>query len=67
MLNIGMMDNTPTGKLVRNAMLAFAEFERNMIVERIGEGKAIARQNPGFKEGRSPKYGRAQLKHALEL
>lgn len=66
-LNMGMMDNTPTGKLVRNVMLAFVEFERDMIVERTGEGKAIARQNPGFKEGRPPKYGRAQLKHALEL
>lgn len=66
-LNMGMMDNTPTGKLVRNVMLAFAEFERDMIVERTGEGKAIARQNPGFKEGRPPKYGRVQLNHALEL
>lgn len=66
-LNMGMMDNTPTGKLVRNIMLAFAEFERDMIVERTGEGKAIARQNPGFKEGRPPKYGKAQLNHAMEL
>lgn len=66
-LNMGMMDNTPTGKLVRNVMLAFAEFERDMIVERTGEGKAIARQNPGFQEGRPPKYGKAQLKYAMEL
>ena len=66
-LNMGMVDNTPTGKLVRNIMLAFAEFERDMIVERTGEGKAIARQNPDFKEGRPPKYGRAQLNHAMEL
>ena len=66
-LNMGMMDNAPTGKLVRNVMLAFAEFERDMIVERTGEGKVIARQNPDFKEGRPPKYGRAQLNHAMEL
>lgn len=66
-LNMGMMDNTPTGKLVRNVMLAFAEFERDMIVERTGEGKAIARQNPDFQEGRPPKYGRAQMNHAMEL
>lgn len=66
-LNMGMMDNTPTGKLVRNVMLAFAEFERDMIVERTEEGKVIARQNPGFKEGRPPKYGRAQLNYAIEL
>ena len=42
-LNIGIMDNTPTGKLIRNIMLSFAEFERDMIVERTQEGKAIAR------------------------
>ena len=66
-LNMGMMDNTPTDKLVRNVMLAFAEFERDMIVERTSEGKAIAKQNPDFKEGRPPKYSRAQLNHAMEL
>lgn len=38
-----------------------------MIVERTSEGKAIARQNPDFKEGRPRKYGKAQVNHALEL
>ena len=33
-LNMGIMDNTPTGRLIRTIMLAFAEFERDMIVER---------------------------------
>ena len=37
-LNMGLMDNTPTGKLIRSVMLAFAEFERDMIVERTSEG-----------------------------
>ncbi len=27
-LNMGLMDNTPTGKLIRTILLAFAEFER---------------------------------------
>lgn len=54
-LNMGLMDNTPTGKLIRSVMLAFAEFERDMIVERTSEGKAIARQNPEYREGRKPK------------
>ena len=66
-LNMGVMDNTPTGKLVRNVMLAFAEFERDMIVERTTEGKAIAKQNPDFKEGRPPKYSSKKINHALEL
>ena len=54
-LNMGLMNNTPTGKLIRNIMFSFAEFERDMIVERTMEGKAIAREKPGYKEGREPK------------
>ena len=66
-LNMGLMDNTPTGKLIRNIMLAFAEFERDMIVERTQEGKAIAKQNPDFKEGRPKKFSKVQISHALDL
>jgi DNA invertase Pin-like site-specific DNA recombinase len=66
-LNIGLMDNTPTGKLIRNIFLSFAEFEREMIVERTQEGKQIARQNPDFREGRPKKFTTAQISHALEL
>jgi len=66
-LNIGLMDSTPTGKLIRIVMLAFAEFERDMIVERTQEGKSIAKQNPDYREGRPPLYGKAQKQHALEL
>ena len=66
-LNMGLMDNTSTGKLIRNIMLAFAEFERDMIVERTQEGKAIAKQNPDFKEGRPKKFSKAQVNHAVEL
>lgn len=66
-LNMGLMDNTPTGKLIRNIMLAFAEFERDMIVERTQEGKAIAKLNPDFKEGRPKKFSKVQISHALDL
>ena len=66
-LNMGIMDNTPTGKLIRTIMLAFAEFERDMIVERTQEGKAIAKQNPDFTEGRPKKFNQKQVNHALEL
>ncbi|MDD6715727.1 MAG: recombinase family protein [Firmicutes bacterium] len=51
-LNMGMMDNTPTGKLIMNVMFAFAEFERDMIVQRTQEGKEIARQKKDYHEGR---------------
>ena len=66
-LNMGLMDNTPTGKLIRNIMLAFAEFERDMIVERTQEGKAIAKKQPGYREGRPRLYSKKQIQHALGL
>ena len=33
-------------------MLAFSEFERDMIVERTQEGKAVARLKEDFRDGR---------------
>lgn len=66
-LNMGKLDNTPTGKLIRNILLSFAEFERDMIVERTQEGKAIAKQNPEFTEGRPKKFNQKQVNHALDL
>ena len=64
---MGKMDNTPTGKLIGQIMFAFAEFERDLIVERTQEGRAIARRNPNFHEGRPKKYTEEQLNHALGL
>lgn len=66
-LNMGCIDNTPTGKLILTVMLAFAEFERDMILERTQEGRAIARLDPEYREGRKKKYSKAQIQHALEL
>jgi len=66
-LNMGLVENTPTGKLIFNVLSAFAEFERDMIVERTQEGKAIAKQNPDFKEGRPKKFTKKQIEHALQL
>lgn len=54
-LNLGLMDNSPTGKLIRGIFFAFAEFERDMIVERTSEGKEIARERGAFVEGRRRK------------
>lgn len=52
-LNMGLIDNTPTGRLMVTMLLGFAEFERDMIVERTMAGKAIAKAaNPDWKEGR---------------
>lgn len=66
-LNIGMMDNTPASKLIRNIFFSFAEFERDMIVERTQEGKAVAKTKEGFKEGRPKAYTSKQLDNALSM
>lgn len=66
-LNIGIMDNTASSKLIRNIFFSFAEFERDMIVERTQEGKAIAKQKSDYREGRPRIYSQKQLDHAIEL
>lgn len=66
-LNMGLIEDTPMGKLIVTNLLAFAEFERNMIIERTQAGKAVAKTKAGFKEGRPKKYTQEQLNHALEL
>ena len=66
-LNMGVLDNTPTGKLIRTILLAFAEFERDMIVERTQEGKAIAKDKPDFREGRPRQFDDMQIDNALSL
>lgn len=66
-LNMGLVEDTNIGRLILTVMLAFAEYERGMIVERTQTGKAIARQNLGYREGRPRKYTEAQIKHAVSL
>jgi DNA invertase Pin-like site-specific DNA recombinase len=66
-LNLGVLDNSSTSTLIRNVLLSFAQFERDMIVERTQEGKAIARQKADFKEGRPKKFNKQQIEHALSL
>ena len=55
-LNMGVADNTPMGKVMVTVMLAFAEYERDMIVERTSMGKAMKREHdPDWREGRKLK------------
>lgn len=52
-LNMGLVEDTPTGRLILTIMLAFAEFEKDNIVERLADGKVEAKaKNPDYKEGR---------------
>lgn len=66
-LNTGVVEDTPTGRLIFNIMLTFAEFEKDMIAERIQERRAIVRLDLDFKEGRPKKYNRKQINHAIQL
>ena len=66
-LNMGLIENTLTGNLILTVMLAFAEYERGMIVERTQTGKMAARQNPNFKDGRPKKFTQEQLQLGLML
>lgn len=54
-LNMGLIEDTPTGDLILTIMLAFAQFEKACIVERTQAGKAIAKEKEGFTEGRPRK------------
>lgn len=66
-LNMGIADNTPMGRLMVTMLLAFAEFERDMIVERTQAGKAIAREKGIQVDGRPKKFSPVQINHALKL
>lgn len=66
-MNIGLIDNSPLGRLLVTVLLSFAEFERSMIIERTQAGKEIAKTKPDFKDGRPKKFNIRQIKHALFL
>jgi DNA invertase Pin-like site-specific DNA recombinase len=55
-LNMARIGTKPGEQLLLTMMLAFAEFERNMIIERTQEGKALAKMKEDYKEGRPKKY-----------
>lgn len=64
-LNVGLLENTSMGNFFLTTMLAVAELERNMIVERTGEGRQRAKKQ-GKHMGR---HGRPKkdIERALKL
>lgn len=66
-LNVGLLEDTAMGQFFITTLLAVAELERNQIIERCQTGKAIAKLNPDFTEGRPKKFNQKQLDHALDL
>ena len=65
-LNVGLLENTAMGNFFITTMLAVAELERCMILERTAAGKEIAKTRDGFKEGRPP-IARAKIELAMGL
>ena len=66
-LNMGKIENSTIGTLLLNVMLAFSQYEKDMINERCREGRMIARQNPNYRGGRPKKFSREQIKLGLAL
>ena len=66
-LNLGIIENTSTGRLIFTIFSAFADFERDLIVERTQAGKEIAKQRPGFREGRPKKFSQQQINLAMQF
>ena len=66
-LNVGLLEDTPMGNFFLTTLLAVAELERNMILERTIAGKEIARTKPGYREGRPAKFTKEQIALAMSL
>ena len=65
-LNVGLLENTAMGNFFIATLLAVAELERSMIIERTQLGKEVARTKDGFREGRPPIPAK-KIQYALEL
>ena len=66
-LNMGQIDNTPTGKLILNIFCAFAEFEREQMLERQRDGFARAKQQGKKFGAHSPQIRSSLLKNAQNI
>ncbi|QKY69332.1 recombinase family protein [Lentibacillus sp. CBA3610] len=60
-------ENNSMQTLLFNVLGSFAQFERDLIIERTSEGREIAKQNPNYKEGRPTKFSKKQKAHAISL
>ncbi|KRM23306.1 recombinase family protein [Latilactobacillus graminis] len=67
-LNMGIIEDTPSGRLIFTLFSAFAQFERDMIITRTQEGKHNARiTNPSYSEGRKLTYSDADIQAAFNM
>lgn len=65
-LNVGLLEDTPMGNFFLTTLLAVAELERCMIMERTLAGKEIAKTRNGYREGRPPVH-KEKLALAMRL
>lgn len=64
---MGRIDQSPSGSLMLNMFLAFAQFERDMVVQRTQEGKEYQQlHNPNYRDGRRMKKTPRQIKEILD-
>ena len=67
-LNMGTIENNPVGRLIVTFLAGFAEFERDLIVERTTAGRAYKRAtDPNYKEGRKVKQYDESLFNELQV
>ena len=66
-LNVGLLENSSMGKFFLTTLLAVAEMERNIIIERTQSGKAMARARGELREGRPRKYNSKKVDKALDF
>ncbi|MGP1569741.1 MAG: recombinase family protein [Eubacteriales bacterium] len=66
-LNLGIIDNGPSGKNIITVLEAILQFERVMMVERTQIGKAIAKEKTDFREGRPQKFSDEKIQQALSM
>jgi putative DNA-invertase from lambdoid prophage Rac len=64
-LNLGVLDGSPTSRLTLTMLAAISEFERGLIGERTKEALAIKKAN-GVQLGRPKKIDNAELKAAAK-
>ena len=67
-LNMGTIENNPVGRLIVTFLAGFAEFERDLIVERTMAGRAYKKAtDPNYKEGRKVKEYDESLFNELQV
>lgn len=65
---MGIIEDTPSGRLIFTLFSAFAQFERDMILTRTQEGKHNARvTNPSYTEGRKTTCTDDDIQAALDM